>query len=227
LLHVDLGAVVVVATVAEDGAEGFAFGQFFDEDFADLWVEAGGEGVAVHEEHGFAGNLLLLDGQGQIHAPNSTIDTSHAMYTTVGGNIFGGGGTGNLSMTNSTFTPHNFYVGYLFNGTATFLNCSNVFGYGLTMGGASLAVGNMSIQGGSWIATNTYSGPDSPLINLGVNGTGNLTISNASVQLGATAIPSEAIRPHGLRATAATNALEHGADIAKVQEWLGAGKVQV
>ena len=26
---------------------------------------------------------------------------------------------------------------------------------------------------------------------------------------------------HALRATAATNALEHGADIAKVQEWLG------
>jgi integrase/recombinase XerD len=34
-------------------------------------------------------------------------------------------------------------------------------------------------------------------------------------------IPLEAIRPHALRATAATNALEHGADIAKVQEWLG------
>jgi len=34
-------------------------------------------------------------------------------------------------------------------------------------------------------------------------------------------IPVEALRPHGLRATAATNALEHGADIAKVQEWLG------
>ena len=34
-------------------------------------------------------------------------------------------------------------------------------------------------------------------------------------------ISAESIRPHGLRATAATNALEHGADIAKVQEWLG------
>ena len=34
-------------------------------------------------------------------------------------------------------------------------------------------------------------------------------------------IPLAAVRPHGLRATAATNALEHGADIAKVQEWLG------
>lgn len=34
-------------------------------------------------------------------------------------------------------------------------------------------------------------------------------------------IPAESIRPHGLRATAATNALENGADIAKVQEWLG------
>lgn len=30
-------------------------------------------------------------------------------------------------------------------------------------------------------------------------------------------------RPHALRATAATNALEHGADIAKVQDWLGHG----
>jgi integrase/recombinase XerD len=27
--------------------------------------------------------------------------------------------------------------------------------------------------------------------------------------------------PHALRATAATSALEHNADIAKVQEWLG------
>ncbi len=125
---------------------------------------------------------------GPVLAVNSTIDTSRAMYTTVGGNIFGGGGTGSLSMSNCTFTPHNFYVGYLFNGTATFENCSNVFGYGLTMGGAALAVGNMSIKGGSWVATNTYSGPDSPLINLGVNGTGNLTVSNANVRLGATAI---------------------------------------
>jgi integrase/recombinase XerD len=29
------------------------------------------------------------------------------------------------------------------------------------------------------------------------------------------------MRPHALRATAATNALEHDSDIAKVQEWLG------
>jgi site-specific recombinase XerD len=34
-------------------------------------------------------------------------------------------------------------------------------------------------------------------------------------------IPIWAARPHSLRATAATNALENGADIAKVQEWLG------
>lgn len=133
------------------------------------------------------GSEVEFDGS-QVLAVNSIIDTSHAMYTTVGGAIFGGGGTGNLSMSNCIFTPHNLYVGNLFNGTATFLNCSNVFGYGLTMGGAMDAVGNMSIIGGTWIATNTYSGPDSPLINLGVSGTGNLTISNANVQLGATAI---------------------------------------
>ena len=125
---------------------------------------------------------------GQVMAVNSTIDTSHSMYTTVGGSILGGGGTGNLSMSNCIFTPHNFYVGYLFNGTATFVNCSNVFGYGLTMGGDAAAVGTMSINGGTWIATNTYSGPDSPIINLGVNGTGNLTITNADVQFGTTAI---------------------------------------
>ena len=34
-------------------------------------------------------------------------------------------------------------------------------------------------------------------------------------------LESSAISVHGLRATAATNALEHEADIAKVQEWLG------
>jgi len=32
--------------------------------------------------------------------------------------------------------------------------------------------------------------------------------------------------PHAMRATAATNALEHGADIAKVQEWLGHANIQ-
>ena len=133
------------------------------------------------------GSKVEFDGS-PVLAVASTIDTSHAMYTTVGGHNFGGGGSASLSMSNCTFTPHTFYVGYLYDGTATFLNCSNVFGYGLTMGGAALAVGNMSISGGTWIATNTYSGPDNPLINLGVNGTGNLTISNASVQLGTTVI---------------------------------------
>ncbi|HLP78701.1 MAG TPA: tyrosine-type recombinase/integrase, partial [Candidatus Paceibacterota bacterium] len=34
-------------------------------------------------------------------------------------------------------------------------------------------------------------------------------------------LPRGTARPHALRATAATNALEHGADIAKVQDWLG------
>jgi integrase/recombinase XerD len=31
----------------------------------------------------------------------------------------------------------------------------------------------------------------------------------------------ESMGPHVMRATAATNALDNGADIAKVQEWLG------
>lgn len=34
-------------------------------------------------------------------------------------------------------------------------------------------------------------------------------------------IGGENMGTHALRATAATNALEHAADIAKVQEWLG------
>lgn len=38
--------------------------------------------------------------------------------------------------------------------------------------------------------------------------------------LAAGILPSS-VRPHCLRATAATNALEHGADIAKVRDWLG------
>ena len=34
-------------------------------------------------------------------------------------------------------------------------------------------------------------------------------------------LDTERMAPHALRATAATNALDHEADIAKVQEWLG------
>ena len=34
-------------------------------------------------------------------------------------------------------------------------------------------------------------------------------------------IPFEGFSPHALRTTTATNALDHGADIARVQEWLG------
>ena len=34
-------------------------------------------------------------------------------------------------------------------------------------------------------------------------------------------ITGENMGPHVMRATAATNALDNGADIAKVQEWLG------
>lgn len=41
------------------------------------------------------------------------------------------------------------------------------------------------------------------------------------VYAGAAGIEVEHFSPHALRATAATNALEHAADIAKVQEWLG------
>ncbi len=48
-------------------------------------------------------------------------------------------------------------------------------------------------------------------------------IHSAVVQKWALAVGvrPEEVRPHALRTTAATNALEHGADIAKVQEWLG------
>jgi len=42
--------------------------------------------------------------------------------------------------------------------------------------------------------------------------------------LGLTALPL--FGPHAMRATAATNALEHGADIARVQEWLGHANIQ-
>jgi site-specific recombinase XerD len=42
-----------------------------------------------------------------------------------------------------------------------------------------------------------------------------MLVRTYSVQLGF------GIGPHALRATAATNALGHQADIAKVQEWLG------
>lgn len=42
---------------------------------------------------------------------------------------------------------------------------------------------------------------------------------------GAAGIAECEFRVHSLRATAATNALEHGADIAKVQAWLGHASV--
>ena len=38
-------------------------------------------------------------------------------------------------------------------------------------------------------------------------------------------IPFRGLSPHALRATAATTALEKGADIAKVQDWLGHANV--
>ena len=40
-----------------------------------------------------------------------------------------------------------------------------------------------------------------------------------------TGVNTEGFSPHSLRATAATNALEHQADIARVQEWLGHANV--
>jgi integrase len=42
------------------------------------------------------------------------------------------------------------------------------------------------------------------------------------VEVGISALP---FSPHSLRATSATNALEHSADIAKVQQWLGHANV--
>ena len=61
-----------------------------------------------------------------------------------------------------------------------------------------------------------------PLGNLDKPLTGTAIYSNILKHYAQAAhIPLDAIRPHVLRATAATNALEHGADIAKVQEWLG------
>jgi len=41
----------------------------------------------------------------------------------------------------------------------------------------------------------------------------------------AAGIRVEGLGVHGLRATAATNALEHEADIAKVQQWLGRANI--
>jgi hypothetical protein len=123
---------------------------------------------------------------------NGVLNTSNAMYTTSGGGIFGGGGPGTINMSNSVFTPHNLIVGYLFPGTANFLNCSLTCGYGLTLGGAGGITGKMTFSGGTLIATNGYFGPDSILVGLGVYGTGNLVVSNANVQFGATAIANYA-----------------------------------
>lgn len=41
----------------------------------------------------------------------------------------------------------------------------------------------------------------------------------------AVGLEGQRLGPHALRATAATNALDNGADIAKVQEWLGHANV--
>ena len=132
------------------------------------------------------GSEVELDGV--VNVNSGFLNTSNAMYTTIGGGIFGGGGAGSVVMDSSTFTPHNLIVGYLFNGTATFANCNLRLGDGLTMGSSGAAVGNMAIYGGQCIVTNNYFGPDSPLVVLGVNGTGNLIVSNANVQFGNTTI---------------------------------------
>ncbi|TWT44933.1 site-specific tyrosine recombinase XerC [Phycisphaerae bacterium RAS1] len=51
------------------------------------------------------------------------------------------------------------------------------------------------------------------------------TILSRNCNIHAAGITDCEFRVHGLRATAATNALEHGADIAKVQAWLGHASV--
>jgi integrase/recombinase XerD len=61
--------------------------------------------------------------------------------------------------------------------------------------------------------------------NMRLNGTASITPDGVykmlAVYAGSLKIDVAGFGPHALRATAATNALDHDADIAKVQEWLG------
>jgi site-specific recombinase XerD len=59
---------------------------------------------------------------------------------------------------------------------------------------------------------------------LSANGVYQSVVLKYGKQLGIDAMPL--FGPHVMRATAATNALENGADIAKVQEWLGHANIQ-
>lgn len=59
---------------------------------------------------------------------------------------------------------------------------------------------------------------------LGAQGVYTNVVLHYGRALGLTDLPL--FGPHAMRATAATNALEHGADIAKVQEWLGHANIQ-
>jgi site-specific recombinase XerD len=74
-------------------------------------------------------------------------------------------------------------------------------------------------------ATGHASSPDSPLFQpirtTGAAMTGDCVYKCVRSYATRAGIAVDGLGVHGLRATAATNALEHEADIAKVQEWLG------
>lgn len=69
LLYVDLGIVAAVAGVAEYCPQRRALYQLFHEVFVYARLEAGRQGIAVHEEYLLAVDGFACDRQGQIHAP--------------------------------------------------------------------------------------------------------------------------------------------------------------
>ena len=108
-------------------------------------------------------------------------NASNAFQTMLGGTL-GGGGVGTLNMTNSTFKGYKLFIGYYSDATANFVNSTSRLGDRLNIADVNGHTGKVSVIGGQFIVTNTAFGPDTVSAIVGGRGSGQLIVSNATVQ---------------------------------------------
>jgi len=110
------------------------------------------------------------------------LNATNAFSLMVGGTS-SGTAPGDLRLTNSLLQTHKMFIGYYSDGAATFANSTNLLSERLTIADVFGHTGAVSIIGGSFTATNLAFGPDTKGAVIGGRGSGQLTVSNATVQL--------------------------------------------